>query len=112
MITGTSLRIVGAGTAGDANLDGVVNISDFASLAAHFNSVAIWTSGDFTGDGVTNISDFALLAANFGTSSPAVRSSVPEPAMDSVLGICVSVLLGRSRRAPQFRRALRVISQT
>lgn len=100
MITGTSLRIVGAGTAGDANLDGVVNISDFASLAAHFNSVAIWTSGDFTGDGVTNISDFALLAANFGTSSPAVRSSVPEPAMGSVLGICVSVLLGRSRRAP------------
>jgi hypothetical protein len=51
---------------GDANLDGAVNGSDFAILAANFNkAVNSWDQGDFNYDGSVNGSDFAALAANF-----------------------------------------------
>lgn len=67
---------------GDANLDRIVNISDFSLLAANFNQNGIWSRGDFNYDGTINISDFAALAANFNQSLPTdlPRGSVPEPA--------------------------------
>lgn len=52
---------------GDANLNGIVNGSDFAIVAANFGQgVTSWDQGDFNYDGVVNGSDFSLLAANFG----------------------------------------------
>lgn len=52
--------------AGDGNLDRSVNISDFSTLAANFNSTPRrWSFGDFNFDQVVNISDFSILAANF-----------------------------------------------
>ncbi|MGD0137345.1 MAG: autotransporter-associated beta strand repeat-containing protein, partial [Tepidisphaeraceae bacterium] len=51
---------------GDANLDGLVNGSDFNILAANFNqSITGWDQGDFNYDGLVNASDFNVLAANF-----------------------------------------------
>lgn len=56
--------------AGDANIDGTVNISDFAKLAAKFNQSGEWTDGDSNYDGVVNIGDFSLLASNFNQTLP------------------------------------------
>jgi autotransporter-associated beta strand protein len=51
---------------GDANLDGLVNGSDFNILAANFNqSITGWDQGDFNYDGLVNATDFNELAANF-----------------------------------------------
>lgn len=82
---------------GDANLDGITNISDFSALAANFNQSGAWVKGDFNYDGVVNISDFSLLAANFNQSAAALpRGSVPEPATLSVLS--AALLLRRRSR--------------
>src|SRR5674476_403560 len=53
---------------GDANNDGVVNISDLAILAAHYGTTsgATWSVGDFNGNGAVNISDLSILAAHWG----------------------------------------------
>jgi uncharacterized repeat protein (TIGR03803 family) len=63
---------------GDANLDGLVNGSDFNILAANFNqSITGWDQGDFNYDGLANAADFNELAANFnqGASGASVASS-------------------------------------
>lgn len=79
---------------GDANLDEIVNINDFARLAANFNVAgAFWSGGNFNHDGVTNIADFALMAANFNQSLPLSRSAVPEPF--GIFGIIPLVVVGR-----------------
>jgi hypothetical protein len=60
--------------AGDANLDGMVNIQDLLALATHYNSVSsqVWTSGDFNYDGAVNSADLALLARTWqaGVGAP------------------------------------------
>lgn len=83
---------------GDANLDAIVNISDFALLAASFNTAGNWLSGNFNGDTNVDISDFAQLAANFNLSAPSItpRAAIPEP---SSIGLAVlSTALFRRRR--------------
>jgi autotransporter-associated beta strand protein len=105
---------------GDANLDGLVNGSDFNILAANFNqSITGWDQGDFNYDGLVNASDFNVLAANFnqgvsGTASAGdvaaldafaaanglslPTSSVPEPASMGLLTLGVVGVLARRRR--------------
>jgi autotransporter-associated beta strand protein len=105
---------------GDANLDGVVNGTDFAILAGNFGqSVTGWNKGDFDYNGIVNGSDFAKLAANFGQSAsgaaitlPAsewaaldnfaaehgLLADVPEPTGLSLCGIGTVVLLQRRRQ--------------
>jgi fibronectin-binding autotransporter adhesin len=105
---------------GDANLDGVVNGTDFGILAAHFgDQVTAWDEGDFNYDGVVNGSDFGALAANFGQQAngtavdlPAsdyaaldafaaangLMADVPEPATAGLLAIGALGILGRRRR--------------
>jgi len=66
---------------GDANSDGVVNVSDLAILAAHYgvSSGATWAMGDFNGDGAVNIKDLSILAAHWGDTAanpPAVPSGL------------------------------------
>ena len=52
---------------GDANLDGRVDVSDLAILAANYRKHVTggWTQGDFNDDGVVDVEDLALLAANY-----------------------------------------------
>jgi hypothetical protein len=86
--------------AGDANLDGQVNSSDFTKLAQAFGATnGFWSQGDFNYDGIVNALDFNILAGNFGQvmSSPALGSFVPEPAAMSALGVIA--LLARRRRS-------------
>jgi ELWxxDGT repeat protein len=55
---------------GDANLDGVVDGSDFGIWNAHkFTAVAAWSAGDFNADGQVDGSDFGIWNANKFTAS-------------------------------------------
>ncbi len=72
--------------AGDANLDGFVDTSDFNIWNSNkFNSSTAWCAGNFNGDLVVDTSDFNVWNSNkFRSSSPA---AVPEPS------VCLSLLL-------------------
>lgn len=87
---------------GDSNIDGTVNITDFALLASRFNTPAVkWSESDYNFDGVTNIGDFALLASNFNQSAPADLprgAAVPEPAAATLIGLAGAGLLARRRK--------------
>lgn len=97
----TMLSIILGTRYGDANLDTIVNINDFAALAANFNLPGGWAVGNFNGNASVEISDFALLAANFNQSGPAFsisdlfRTNVPEPGL---LSLAAGVLAVLSRR--------------
>jgi len=106
---------------GDANLDGLVNASDFNIVAANFNqSVTGWDQGDFNYDGLVNGADFLDVAANFnqGVSGAATAgdfaaldafavanglslptSSVPEPACAGMMAMAGLGMLRRRRRS-------------
>ncbi len=89
---------------GDANLDGVVTILDFAILRDRFGESdrVYFTNGDFNLDGVVSILDFALLRASFGGSSADLAAidewaaTVPEPAWS--LGLLSLAALRRRHR--------------
>ena len=69
----------GAFIVGDANLDGVVDLSDFNIWnGARLSNTAAWCSGDFNADGAVDVSDFNLWNGNRFQSSDALQS-VPEP---------------------------------
>ena len=89
--------------AGDADLTGSVDTSDFMALAQNFNtSNAVWTMGDFNYDGVVNALDFNLLATNFGATPlsdpPLLGTVVPEPIGLSTVGLAV-IAAARGRRS-------------
>ena len=129
-MNGSSPLVVGLGAGnievkytlyGDANLDGVVNGTDFGILAAHFgDQVTAWDEGDFNYDGVVNGTDFGALAANFGQQAngtavelPAadyaaldafaaangLMADVPEPASAGLLLAAGLGVLARRRRS-------------
>ena len=69
--------------AGDANLDGQVDFSDFLRLSANFGLDGNWADGDFDKTGRVQFSDFLLLSQNMGKSAPTVP--VPEPELSLVM---------------------------
>jgi hypothetical protein len=100
--------------AGDATLDGRVNVADFKALAGHWMQSGLdvstsWLNGDFSGDGAVNVDDLGLLAehwsadlegslALFAALDPNFASQpVPEPLAVSFL--LLPALLLRRRRA-------------
>ena len=99
---------------GDVNLNGVVDGTDFAILAANFNKGVTngWEAGDFEYKGVVDGTDFGLLAANFNkgaSGADAVQAldefaaangllaDVPEPASLGIVGLIGGTLLYRRR---------------
>ena len=96
--------------AGDADVNGTVNLDDFNVLAGNFGTQtgATWIEADFNNDGRVNLDDFNLLAANFGmtASGPGVTpddwaalgAAVPEPATGAALLLTAVPLLHRQRR--------------
>ena len=68
---------------GDTELDRDVHITDFNSLATHFDpdgatAPRSWTEGNFDGDNDVGITDFNFLALNFAPEGYGA-SAVPEP---------------------------------
>ncbi len=98
--------------AGDANVDGAVDLAELAILASNWQSTGLWDNGDFNYDGTIDITDLGLLASSWQSGlSPhkpnlneALHSlglpapSVPEPAAVSLGALTVLGLRRRSRR--------------
>ena len=93
---------------GDANLDGSVNVSDLAVLAAHYRkNYSGWANADFNGDGVVDVKDLAILAANYRQTSGGpsldqaeamfgLPQTVPEPSTVVMLvSLTVAAILWR-----------------
>ena len=83
---------------GDANLDGRVDLFDFAVLRGNFGMTdATWVFGDFDGDGIVGINDYLIFVANFGNYLPtnmrisevscefAMTTNIPEPASIAII---------------------------
>jgi hypothetical protein len=94
---------VTAALPGDADLDGMVALADFAILASRYNLAGTWIDGNFNGNASVELGDFALLAGNFnaGTAvqSPTLArpTAVPEPA-GLLIAAMSGILLPRRRR--------------
>src|SRR5690606_2879209 len=70
----------GAYLAGDANLDGAVDGSDFGVWNAfRFTNTPSWGAADFNADGIVDASDFNLWNSNKFRMAEVVAISVPEP---------------------------------
>jgi len=77
---------------GDADLNGIVEFSDFLKMSQHFGNAGNWASGDFDGDGFVRFPDFLHLSANFTTNS---HSTVPEPTVQCWLLWAALLGIGR-----------------
>ncbi|MEM7314595.1 MAG: hypothetical protein AAF497_15725, partial [Planctomycetota bacterium] len=82
---------------GDANLDSVVDTTDFNVWNANkFTTTTGWCSGDFNADGVVDTGDFNVWNSNKFTAADS--AAVPEPSGNLLLSIAAMLLLaGRMR---------------
>lgn len=100
--------------AGDANLDGQVDVTDLGALATNWQTSNVWTGGDFNYDGFVDVTDLGALATNWqaGVGSPLGPGSlesamaavglgsaaVPEPGSVGLLGLALTASIARRRR--------------
>ena len=111
--------------AGDANLDGVVDLDDYRLMDAGYlagfdgvTKVATWTTGNFNYDGIVDYKDYALAdaallnqgsplademitlhTAEFGSAfTNAFNAAVPEPASLTILAAGAAGLISTRRR--------------
>jgi T5SS/PEP-CTERM-associated repeat protein len=95
---GASAVVVRYTAAGDSDLSGSVDLTDFTYLAANFNGTGKdWLAGDYNYDGSVDLTDFSYLASNFNVSIPApvLGSAIPEPLL--LPFVAVAGLLRRAR---------------
>ena len=89
---------------GDANGDGVVDLTDFGILKANFGAGTARAQGDFNADGAVDLTDFGVLKDNFGKSGadsalqPTVQASEPSTGLLSLLAGATVTAVARWRR--------------
>lgn len=88
-IDSTSVAI-GYSYAGDANMDGKVDVNDLYLLATHWLSSGYWSDGDFNYDGTINGQDLGLLGINWQAGTNGLPISLSQ-ALDEV-GLNVSMI--------------------
>ncbi len=82
----------------DANLDGMVDASDFEAWNRNnFSTTGLWTRGDFNADGFTDVSDFNEWNDNKFTSADLGRA-VPEPSAMCLIFVGLFAILIRYGR--------------
>jgi hypothetical protein len=71
---------------GDANLDGMVDVTDLGRLATNWQTAADWSDGDFNYDHFVDVTDLGALATNWqqGTTSAPVGAQSFASALTSV----------------------------
>ncbi len=71
---------------GDANLDGVVDGSDFGIWNANkFTAAAAWSKADFNSNGVVDGSDFGIWNANKFTASAGNKAQSNQPSLPGII---------------------------
>ncbi len=87
---------------GDANLDGVVDGSDFLAWNSHkFTPTTGWCAGNFNADSVVDGSDFLIWNSHKFLSSDQSQVAVPEPT--GCILILLSLIGGRRFRVSERR---------
>jgi cyclophilin family peptidyl-prolyl cis-trans isomerase len=83
---------------GDADLDGQVDVTDLAILAANWRSQdANWATADWNEDGEVDVTDLAILAANWKHGQVSKGQPVPEPMTLAVVALGATGLAARRR---------------
>jgi hypothetical protein len=64
--------------AGDANLDGKINVDDYGKIDFNVNlSTSGWFNGDFNYDGKINVDDYGIIDSNVTIQGPPLSSAAP-----------------------------------
>jgi hypothetical protein len=108
-VDGTSVLVMYT-YAGDANLDGTINIDDYTKIDAGIMAAASgWANGDFNYDGKINIDDYTIIDNMIANQGPALSSAggvsigesvvaIPEPMLGGLVFAALPLLLRRRRR--------------
>ena len=104
---GVGFLISVARLAGDANLDGKVDINDLTVVLTSYNRTTgmTWSTGDFNSDGKVDINDLTIVLTHYNQSlgaSAAGMSAVPEPGTLALLAAGLAGLLGYAGRRRTF----------
>jgi hypothetical protein len=96
-------RPFGMALGGDANLDGIVDVSDLGILAGNWRTSAGRREADFNADGYVDVSDLGILAGNWGRTAdelapyePAAR--IPEPLTMATFGLAGLAVWRKARK--------------
>ncbi len=113
--------------AGDANMDGTVNMTDLEVIGSHWGRTVSgglygWYAGDLNGDGVVNVLDLAIVGSTWGqvatwasgpqggsvylnADSEPTLQSIPEPSTSVLMSLAIACLVGHGfRRRRRARR--------
>jgi hypothetical protein len=88
---------------GDSNGDGVVDFSDYQTLAVNYGTTtgATWFMGDYNRDGAVNSLDYQNLYTNYGygtpEAQPPITEPIPEPATLGLAAAGLGLLAARRR---------------
>jgi len=99
--------------AGDANLDGKINVDDYGRIDLNIPlGTSGWFNGDFNYDGTINVDDYGIIDFNVGIQGAAfptstnvggriVAAAVPEPSTPVLVGLALALCGGIRGRKPR-----------